>query len=186
MVNAQVQQWIQQNYPSPTIDPEWLEPCCEHITSEDHLDPDNPAHFDRFVQQIEFHLLNNALQDSMVPETGIPIIPRTGEMTITGPILVEVRAIMEVGHSAYDLWRVRAARQERGVVRLSGREDEQQEEGQEDEDEGPIPKYPRGMLDLVLTDGSRSLKAMEYRFIPEIVLGETRLGHKVRIFSICS
>ena len=54
-------------------------------------------------------------------------------------------------------------------------------EGDEDatEDEGPVPKYPRGMLRLELSDGFTTVEAVEYRSIPQLRLGVTPLGYKV-------
>lgn len=54
-------------------------------------------------------------------------------------------------------------------------------EGDEDaeEDEGPVPKYPRGMLRLELSDGFTTVEAVEYRSIPQLELGVTPLGYKV-------
>ena len=56
-------------------------------------------------------------------------------------------------------------------------------EGEEDpeEDEGPVPKYPRGMLRLELSDGFTTVEAVEYRSIPQLELGITPLGYKVRV-----
>ncbi|KAF8068632.1 hypothetical protein FPV67DRAFT_1415327 [Lyophyllum atratum] len=47
--------------------------------------------------------------------------------------------------------------------------------------EGPIPKYPRGMLKLRLTDGMVTLPAVEYRFLPGLSLENTPLGYNVRL-----
>jgi RecQ-mediated genome instability protein 1 len=48
-----------------------------------------------------------------------------------------------------------------------------------DEDDGPIPKYPRSTLRLVLSDGSFNFNAFEYRRLPKLELGSTPLGCKV-------
>ena len=54
---------------------------------------------------------------------------------------------------------------------------------EEDEDEkieeGKLPAYPRSMLKMEVSDGSRVIKAMEYRRIDALQLGETALGAKV-------
>ena len=47
------------------------------------------------------------------------------------------------------------------------------------EDDGPIPRYPRSMLQFRISDGSTEIDAIEYRKIPELELGETPLGYKV-------
>jgi hypothetical protein len=46
-----------------------------------------------------------------------------------------------------------------------------------------IPPYPRATLSLLLSDGFRTLQAMEYRRLPMLQLGETPLGCKVRCTS---
>jgi RecQ-mediated genome instability protein 1 len=52
----------------------------------------------------------------------------------------------------------------------------------EDEEEivpGKIPEYPRGMLKLELGDGRAAVKAIEYKRLGDLKLGETALGCKV-------
>ncbi len=94
------------------------------------------------------------------------------------PILVEITALTEIGQSAFNLLNTRQARLERedlaGLV-----EREREQNGQDGEDEGPVPNYPRQMLKLEVSDGTVSLPAVEYRKIPELILGETQLGCKV-------
>jgi len=46
-------------------------------------------------------------------------------------------------------------------------------------EEGKIPNYTRGMLKMQVGDGRRSIKAMEYKKIEDLVLGNTMLGCKV-------
>ena len=98
-------------------------------------------------------------------------------------MLVQIMAITDTGVSAFQLEQVRAAREERIV---SGIGDEEGEENGdvEIEGEGPMPKYPRGTLRLRLSDGVTMLEAMEYRHLPQISLGPTPLGYKVRVFAI--
>ena len=57
------------------------------------------------------------------------------------------------------------------------REDEEDVE----EDEGPVPNYPRGMLRLELSGDFTTVKAVEYKSIPQLKLGVTPLGYKVRV-----
>lgn len=62
--------------------------------------------------------------------------------------------------------------------------------GEGEDGEGPavddekLPKYPRGMLKLEVTDGLRVMKAMEYERLQGMQLGETCLGSKVSQTSI--
>lgn len=90
------------------------------------------------------------------------------------PILVEVTALTEIGSSAFSLANVRQARIERadlaGLAQAEGAED----------DGGPIPKYPRRMLRMEVSDGSIIMPAIEFRSMPSLDLAETPLGYKVR------
>lgn len=111
------------------------------------------------------------------------------------PVLVEVIAVTDIGHSAFSLQNTRQARLDKadlaGLAAQKRERDGQQGVGEgepqgDEEDEGPIPKYPRGMLRFELSDGHTVIKAIEYRKIPELVLGELELGYKVRpVLSAC-
>jgi RecQ-mediated genome instability protein 1 len=97
-----------------------------------------------------------------------------------GGVVVQIEAITEIGSSAFNLMGVMKAREERGVVSLDPDDVGEGGGGREDEDEGPLQRYPRGMLRLVLSDGSTRIQAIEYRSIPQLELGVTPLGYKVR------
>lgn len=60
-----------------------------------------------------------------------------------------------------------------GRTRIRGLDD-----GENEVEEGKVPPYPRGMLRLELGDGRRIVRAMEYKRINDIVLGQTSLGSK--------
>ena len=113
--------------------------------------------------------------------TGLPThIARPDTNTIlTGPpILVQIAAMTEIAHSAFNLEQIRVAREER--MRVDGAtETDGLDEGDIEVDEGPPPRYPRGMLKFNLTDGVTNLPAIEYRLLPGIDLQVTRLGCKV-------
>lgn len=90
-----------------------------------------------------------------------------------GPVLCEVTAVTEIGHSAFSLLNVRQTRIEReDLAGLAA------EEGVEN-DEGPCPDYPRTMLRLEIGDGTTTVPAIEYRKISGFKLSETPLGFKV-------
>lgn len=91
-----------------------------------------------------------------------------------GPILVQIDEMMEIGNSAFTLTNVRQARKD--GTDMSGLAVGDEEEGGEGAREA---KYPRGILSLTLSDGSVSMKAIEYKRIAELTLGETPLGFKV-------
>lgn len=119
----------------------------------------------------------------MSHRTGLPthIARLDTNIILTGPpVLVEIAAMTEIAHSAFSLEQIRVARDERMQVDGAA-EMNDADEGDIDVDEGPPPKYPRGMLRFELTDGLTSLPAIEYRPLPSIILGVTSLGCKVSL-----
>ena len=156
-----------------------MDACCAWIRDEFNLDPN--VQTEEFIVQVETQLLRSDLCDSMVEGTGLP--PQAWTLKnkrISGtPVLVEVIAITEIGHSAFNLQNVRQTRIERAD--LAGLAEQ---EGVED-DEGPVPNYPRTMLKLEISDGSVNLPAIEYRSLPQLKLGETPLGYKVSLRLLC-
>ncbi|CCM01393.1 uncharacterized protein FIBRA_03444 [Fibroporia radiculosa] len=163
-------QWLQREYPRPQIDPEWLSDCYAWIESQYHFDP--ATQLDEIIHHVNVQLLESDLSDSMIPGSGLPQniadVPRT---TIRGDVLVQIISITEIGHSAFTLQNVHQARLEREDMAGLARD--------EDDDEEGIPSYPRSMLRFQLSDGSTILQAIEFRHLEELVLGETKLGHKM-------
>ena len=97
-----------------------------------------------------------------------------------------ILSIQEIGASAFALKTTMEQRKEvlSGVTRIRRMKDPGEEEGEEDENDGAderLPAYSRSMLSMEVTDGFTIMKAMEYRRIPGLVLGETMLGAKVRV-----
>ncbi|KAF9243395.1 hypothetical protein BU15DRAFT_42985 [Melanogaster broomeanus] len=178
-VPERVSQWIAQNYPRPTVDPGWLSDCCNWISSEHHLSPS--THFHQFIKHVEEQLLRSNLEDSLVPGTGID--PQLKQSTGPIPLLVEIRAITDIAHSAFNLLNTHQTRLDRADLGLAqgdaNNNGEQQQQIQEDE--GPVPRFPRGMLRFELSDGSTIFRALEFKSLPELELGVTPLGYKVRL-----
>lgn len=186
------------SYPAPANKTqEWLADCSDWLTSELGLDPTRD--FDQFVQHVEAQLLQSNLADSTVPGSGIdpllvasnlnPARPRPsngrrparqppGQRKTTGPtpLLVEIRSITEIAHSAFNLLNTHQTRFDRADLGLAHEEDAEQ---QPDEDEGPVPRFPRGMLRFELSDGLTTFRAIEFRSLPQLELGTTPLGYKV-------
>ncbi|TFK70336.1 hypothetical protein BDN72DRAFT_766730 [Pluteus cervinus] len=185
--------WFKQHYPRPRVDLQWLTDCYNWVTTS--LPPlpasPTPADFQPLIQSIQEQLLLSDLSDSMIPGTGLPLHignPETDNATLTGPgVLVQIVSMTDIGVSAYKLDQTRGVREERIRARAiagAGAADGQQGEGEEEPDEdvigeGPIPKYTRSMLKLGLSDGTTTIQAIEYKPLPELVLGETELGFKV-------
>ena len=110
----------------------------------------------------------------MLHYTGIPRNIGTAKKGTVGvpPVLVQITSITEIGHSAFTLRNTRQTRIDRADLAGLAEEDG-------GEDDGPIPRYPRSMLQFRISDGSTEIDAIEYRKIPELELGETPLGYKV-------
>ncbi|KAI6123611.1 hypothetical protein EDD17DRAFT_1466875 [Pisolithus thermaeus] len=179
-VPERVAKWVSQNYPRPVIDAEWLSDCCDWVSSTYNTSPS--THFHDFITHVEAQLLQSNLEDSTVPGTGLNAeLVRIEERETTGstPLLVEIRSITEIAHSAFSLLNIHQTRVDRADLGLAVETQDRQEQGQQDEDQGPIPRFPRGMLRFELSDGHTLFQAIEYRSIPELVLGETPLGFKV-------
>jgi RecQ-mediated genome instability protein 1 len=142
----------------------------------------------RLTDSAEEALLDSDLKDSMQPGTGFPEGISTAEdLTVQGSsILVQIVDITEIGNSAFSLTNVRQTRLDQedlaGLARQNGEENENENEA--DEDVGPIPKYPRSMLKLHLSDGSTTMPAIEFKKIPGLELGVTPLGCKVILYSV--
>jgi RecQ-mediated genome instability protein 1 len=136
---------------------------------------------DEIIANVELHLLRSDFRDSMLPNTGFPAdLAKFKSTRLTGPpILVEIVQMTEIGHSAFNLMSVRQTRIDRADLAGLERGDENEDRYEDPEDEGPIPKYPRSMLKLMLSDGHITIPAIEYRRLPGLVLGETPLGCKV-------
>lgn len=54
-----------------------------------------------------------------------------------------------------------------------------EQEGEEEIEPGKLPEYPRSMLKMEVSDGRVIVKAIEYKRIPGLKLGDTKLGCKV-------
>ncbi|KAJ7650190.1 hypothetical protein FB45DRAFT_1050260 [Roridomyces roridus] len=172
----QLSTWLNQHYPSPRVDAEWLDACYAWVVDEHQLDP--ASQMPAIINHVEAQLLQSDLCDSMSHGTGIPLPLLTAiEGTLRGPVLVEITAMTEVGASALSLDQVRVARAERlaaGADAEEGNEADLEVDG-----EGPVPNYPRSMLRFQLSDGASTLSAFEYRSLPELRLGVTPLGYKL-------
>ncbi|KAF8554622.1 hypothetical protein OG21DRAFT_1484547 [Imleria badia] len=200
-VQQRVRAWIAQNYQKPAIDQEWLADCSDWLSSELGLDP--VRDFDQFIQHVETQLLQSNLADSTVPGSGIdPLLvaanpdaarPRPSNVrrparqaarqkqTIgTTPLLVEITSITEIAHSAFSLLNTHQTRVDRADLGLAQDEDAEQHR---DEDEGPVPRFPRGMLKFELSDGLTTFRAIEFKFLSQLELGTTSLGYKMLLNS---
>lgn len=209
-----VVRWVSQNYPRPTIDSEWLSDCCDWISSTYNISPSTHFHdFITHVeaQLLQSNLEDSTVPGTgldaelvRIEDRPLPRRPRgrgrkpssratrkpTGqrpqrETTGSVPLLVEIRSITEIAHSAFSLLNIHQTRLDRADLGLDveTRDHQEQGQGQQDEDQGPIPRFPRGMLRFELSDGHTLFQAIEFRSMPELVLGETPLGFKMLLTS---
>ena len=170
-----------------------MQGCCNALSEND------PGINTRdLIHAVNLQLLLSSLSDSCLPHTGLPdpdaLDDLHGEILFQkDPCLVMVMSIMEVGHSAFQLQTTMENRKEAlsGVRRIRRIRNPQadgveEDEAEEDDDDEAIPPYPRGLLRLELSDGFNTFKAMEYKRIDGLTLGETALGSKVGQRSDCS
>ncbi|KAI6042873.1 hypothetical protein EDC04DRAFT_2655103, partial [Pisolithus marmoratus] len=202
-----VAKWVSQNYPRPVVDAEWLSDCCDWISSTYNISPSNDFHdFITYVeaQLLQSNLEDSMVPGTgldaglvRIEERPVPRRPRgrggkpssrvtrkpKGEPRqrhTTGPVplLVEIRSITEIAHSAFSLLNIHQTRLDRADLGLAVEPQGRQDQGQQDEDQGPIPRFPRGMLRFELSDGHTLFQAIEFRTMPDVVLGDTPLGFK--------
>ncbi|KAJ9097361.1 hypothetical protein QFC19_006829 [Naganishia cerealis] len=156
---------------------------------------------------VQTQLLLSNLAESLLPQPLNPIpgklttLPEQPELlhdlVLFGPekkdaCLVQIISISEIGHSAFQTKNVMDQRKEAlsGVGRIrrirdniehpsSNNGNGEQPPEEEDNELDDVPPYPRSMLMLDVSDGFRVMKAMEYRRIDALKLGETALGSKV-------
>lgn len=96
------------------------------------------------------------------------------------PTLLQVLSVMDIGTSAVVLQNTLEQRKDvfEGKTRIRG-----MDEGEDEEQiiPGKVPDYPRAMLKMDLGDGSTTVRAIEFKRIGAIKLGETGLGCKVSL-----
>ncbi|KAJ7475949.1 hypothetical protein FB451DRAFT_263459 [Mycena latifolia] len=56
-IPPQLSAWLDDNYPSPRVDPEWLVACYAWVTAEHHLDP--AEHMPAIIEHVEAQLLQS-------------------------------------------------------------------------------------------------------------------------------
>ena len=170
--------WLRFGKVDRTSEQDWLGGCCQWLEGLQI----KPHETKRLIDKAEAALLESDLEDSTQSGTGFPQdIASAGDLTVQGPsILVQIVDITEIGHSAFSLMNVRQTRlDQEDLAGLARQNEENENQDQADEDVGPIPKYPRSMLKLQLSDGTITVPAIEFQRIPGLELGVTELGCKV-------
>ena len=161
---------------------DWLRECYGYVVQENNLNPISDMQAIR--DAVDCQVLGSSLKDSMVPNSGFPpnMLELDGAVIPGAPILVEILLMDEVGHSAFSLLNTAESRAEHARQEAKRQAAAERNEPQdEDEEDGPLPIYPRSMLRFELTDGTTTLQAFEYSRLPEFELGDPAVGRKVSL-----
>ncbi|KAH6879667.1 hypothetical protein BKA70DRAFT_1417340 [Coprinopsis sp. MPI-PUGE-AT-0042] len=147
----------------PHIKAEWLRDACEAIQRDHGLCPDRDTR--EFITKIDIYFCRAPMNVTTQEGTGLPgwMCTRinTGHFDPDACLVLEVKGVMELGHSARVLERVRALRE----YQMSEKIDEHLEQGlllTESVREAiyeDLPLYPSQVLKLVLSDGCVSFFA---------------------------
>jgi RecQ-mediated genome instability protein 1 len=179
-VPPSIQEWVNKEFPKPKVDPNWLRACYDYLYQEMSDNSD----VNLICRNISHQILHSRLEDSMIAGTGLPndFSDRDNTVVKFGPrgILLELVSLTDVGVSAFNqlnTYQVRIDRADLAGIALQREE----ADGRDPEEEGPIPKYQRSMLELELSDGVTTIKAIEHKRLPNIELGETPLGTKASL-----
>lgn len=118
---------------------------------------------------------------TLPPAQGTSIPPETGQQIHDGvlfstPTILQIHTVAEIGNSAFQLRTT--LEQRRDIISGATHIRRLGDEDVDNDITGP-PPYPRSMLAMDVSDGRTALRAIEYRRIPELVLGEAPLGTKV-------
>ncbi|WOO83398.1 RecQ-mediated genome instability protein 1 [Vanrija pseudolonga] len=174
---AQITTFLQQCYPFPPPDPSWVSECIDALL-QDGQDATREA-----VQEQYIHADLGA--SSLPAGEGIPgpddIEAAHGKTLFPRGLLVQVHSVTEVGASAFQLQTALDARRDvlSGASRIRRMDDEE-----DVVEEGKVPPYPRHMLKLEVSDGRTLMYAIEYRSLPRLGLGDTKLGCKLLIKNV--
>ncbi|WVW85531.1 hypothetical protein I302_107569 [Kwoniella bestiolae CBS 10118] len=163
--------FLKRTYPNPEVDPGWVQECAKALID---------AGGEVSIESMHAQFLYSDLSQSTLPSRSFPVQDELHDIFLfPRPHILQIQHISEIGHSAFQ---IQHTMEQRSEV-LSGqnliRRMDDEEEGENELDNGKVPPYPRSMLKLELSDGRRVVKAMEYRRIGGLVLGQTSLGCKV-------
>ncbi|KIJ09607.1 hypothetical protein PAXINDRAFT_17312 [Paxillus involutus ATCC 200175] len=99
----------------------------------------------------------------------------------TGPApLIEIRSITDITQSAFGLLNTHPTRLDRpdlGLAQRDGNHNGDQRQ-QVEESEGPVPRFPRGVLMFELSNGCTTFSDIEFRSLAKLELGIMPLGYK--------
>ncbi|WVQ80198.1 hypothetical protein IAT38_002303 [Cryptococcus sp. DSM 104549] len=182
--------FIRRTYPLPPVDPEWVKQCVEALLV---------AGAEANTDDVHFEYLNSDLAlCTLASRVVFPPGDLHDRILFPQPTVLQIHALSEIGFSAFQVQTTMEQRSEvlSGMNKIRRIDDRPrvgengealengEEEGEEEEVEGRVPPYPRGMLRLEVGDGRRIIKAMEYQRIADLVLGQTSLGSKLLVQNV--
>ncbi|WWC71481.1 uncharacterized protein I206_105439 [Kwoniella pini CBS 10737] len=165
--------FLKRTYPNPEVDPVWVQECTRALLE---------AGQEVTIDTVHTQFLYSDLAQSTLASRTFPSGDLHEKILFQRPTILQMHHISEIGHSAFQIKHTMEQRSEvlSGQSLIRRMEDEVVEDEQEQNiDQGKVPPYPRSMLKLELSDGRRIIKAMEYKKINNLVLGQTSLGCKV-------
>ncbi|WWC93499.1 hypothetical protein V866_000334 [Kwoniella sp. B9012] len=164
--------FLKRTYPCPEVDPAWVRDCVQALTDAGRQVSIDEVHTQFLYSDLsQSTLLSRSFPSAQTELHEIVLFPR--------PTILQIHHVSEIGHSAFQIQHTMEQRSEvlSGQTLIRRMDDE--EENENEVDSGKVPPYPRSMLKLELSDGRRTVKAMEYRRINGLVLGQTSLGCKL-------
>ncbi|WWD19153.1 hypothetical protein CI109_103611 [Kwoniella shandongensis] len=167
--------FLKRTYPLPEVDPTWVREIVQALTEAGGGEVS--------VDDVHTQYLHSDLSFSTLESRSFPPGELHNRILFPRPTLLQIHAISEIGSSAFQIQTVMEQRSEvlSGASRIRRLDDDENEEEEED---GKVPPYPRGMLRLEVGDGRRVMRAMEYKRIGELVLGQTSLGCKLLVQNV--
>lgn len=194
-VPAAVTRLLAARYPTLEIDPSWLSRCVRDIRQRD---PELTAS-DQVARLVRQELLDSDLTDVVPPSyvrlTTEALRSSSGKIGDSGrgAILVQIESMIDIGYSASSQLEIAEARREArranadpndvpAEAKAAADADHMADfQAQEDDKIQTTTVYPRRMLKLELSDGSKSGKvsAVELQRVSGLDMNTTRIGAKL-------
>ncbi|CAH7677659.1 hypothetical protein BY996DRAFT_2881642 [Phakopsora pachyrhizi] len=185
--------WFKGVYPNLTFDKDWLRQCYRYL--REHFELSGP----QLIKKVENQLLLSDLSAStsepvsdLLPLPSLITIDREfgdfpKELSLSDRgVLVQIQSMTEIGQSAISLENVHKKLMDatQGRDRVIDLDDEINRNDQDSQEQSQEVKFPRSMLRFELSDGHRTVQAVEYKRIKDLELGVTPLGCKLLLRSV--
>ncbi|WWC90614.1 uncharacterized protein L201_005550 [Kwoniella dendrophila CBS 6074] len=167
--------FLKRTYPNPEVDPAWVQECLKALRD---------AGSEASIDDVHAQYLYSDLSQSTLPSRVFPSGEIHDKILFQRPTLLQIHYLSEIGYSAFQIQTTMEQRSEvlsgqSLIRRMPNEEDFTAEEDQNQVEEGKVPPYQRSMLKFELSDGRQTIKAIEYKRLNGLVLGQTSLGCKL-------